>query len=64
MQIAEHDLLVDENRLLVDRLAAVGADVRDTTYPGMVHGFWRHPVLFDAAETALAEIAEFLRDKV
>jgi acetyl esterase len=64
VQIAEHDLLADENRLLVDRLAAVGAHVRATTYPGMVHGFWRHPALFDAAEAALAEIAEFLRDRV
>jgi hypothetical protein len=26
----------------------------------MVHGFWRHPALFDAAEEALAEIAGFL----
>jgi acetyl esterase len=60
VQVAEHDLLADENRLLADRLAAVGADVRVTTYPGMVHGFWRHPALFDAAEQALAEIAGFL----
>jgi acetyl esterase len=64
VQIAEHDLLADENRLLVDRLAGVGVDVHATTYPGMVHGFWRHPALFDAAEEALAEIADFLRARV
>jgi acetyl esterase len=64
VQIAEHDLLADEDRLLVDRLTRAGADVRATTYPGMVHGFWRHPGLFDAAEVALAEIAEFLRARV
>ena len=64
VQIAEHDPLSDENRLLVDRLTTAGADVRATTYPGMVHGFWRHPALFDAAEQALAEIADFLRTRV
>jgi hypothetical protein len=26
----------------------------------MVHGFWRNPQLFDAAEEALTEIADFL----
>ena len=61
VQAAEHDPLVDENRLLVDRLRDSGVDVRLSTYPGMVHGFWRHPQLFDAAEQALAEIAGFLR---
>lgn len=61
VQAAEHDPLVDENRLLVDRLREAGVDVRLTTYPGMVHGFWRHPQLFDAAEEALAEVATFLR---
>ncbi len=34
--------------------------VEVTTYPGMIHGFWRNPQLFDAAEEALAEIAGFL----
>ena len=34
--------------------------VQRTTYSGMIHGFWRHPQLFDAAEESLAEIAEFL----
>ncbi|HEX4976269.1 MAG TPA: alpha/beta hydrolase, partial [Nocardioides sp.] len=62
VQVAEHDPLVDEDRLLADRLREAGVDVRLTTYPGMVHGFWRHPQLFDAAEVALAEVAAFLRD--
>lgn len=64
VQAAEHDPLVDENRLLVDRLREARVDVTLTTYPGMVHGFWRHPSLFDAAEEALAEVAAFLRRHV
>jgi hypothetical protein len=30
----------------------------------MIHGFWRHPDLFDAAEEALAEAAHFLQRHV
>jgi len=59
---AEHDPLVDENRQLANRLGEAGVDVRLTTYPGMVHGFWRHPALFDATEEALGEVAAFLRE--
>lgn len=58
---AEHDPLVDEDVELARRIGAAGVAVSLSTYPGMVHGFWRHPVLFDAAEESLAEIAEFLR---
>lgn len=64
VQAAEHDPLVDENRLLADRLREAGVEVTLTTYPGMVHGFWRYPALFDAAEEALAEVAAFLREHV
>ncbi len=58
---AEHDPLVDENVELARRAEAAGARVELTTYPGMVHGFWRHPAQFDAADESLAEVAEFLR---
>jgi acetyl esterase len=64
LQAAEHDPLLDEDLLLAERLRGAGNDVTRTTYPGMVHGFWRHPALFDAAEEALAEIADFLRKRV
>ena len=60
VQVAEHDALADEDLGLARRIAASGASVEVTTYPGMIHGFWRHPQLFDAAEEALAEIAGFL----
>jgi acetyl esterase len=61
VQAAEHDPLVDENRLLAERLRDAGVEVHLTTYAGMVHGFWRHPYLFDAAGDALAEVAAFVR---
>jgi acetyl esterase len=60
VQIAEHDVLADEDAELASRIAAAGPAVEVSTYPGMVHGFWRHPELFDAAEEALAEAARFL----
>lgn len=62
VQIAEHDVLRDEGLEVSRRIEAAGGRVRTTTYPGMVHGFWRHPSLFDAAEVALAEAAGFLRE--
>jgi acetyl esterase len=60
VQVAEHDVLADEDHDLARRIEAAGASVEVTTYAGMIHGFWRNPQLFDAAEEALAEIAEFL----
>lgn len=57
---AEHDPLVDEDVELARRLEAAGVRTTLTTYPGMVHGFWRHPEQFDAAEESLAEIATWV----
>ncbi|HEX2894570.1 MAG TPA: alpha/beta hydrolase [Marmoricola sp.] len=58
---AEHDPLRDEGEELVRRLAEHGVDVVGTRYLGQVHGFWRHPEQFDAAEPAVRQIAGFLR---
>lgn len=60
VQAAEHDALVSENESLAHRIEADGGLVTLTTYPGLVHGFWRHPQLFDTVEPALAEAAGFL----
>lgn len=57
---AEHDILRDEDEELARRIEKAGVPVQRTTYPGMIHGFWRHPQLFDAAEESLEEIADFL----
>ncbi|MGI8899519.1 MAG: alpha/beta hydrolase [Nocardioides sp.] len=61
IQSAEHDVLLGEDLTLARRIADCGGTVESTAYPGMIHGFWRHPELFDAAEPALAETADFLR---
>ena len=58
--VAEHDVLADEDVELARRMAEAGATVEVSTYPGLVHGFWRHPQLFDAAEETLVEITGFL----
>jgi acetyl esterase len=58
--VAEHDVLADEDVELARRMAEAGASVEVSTYPGLVHGFWTHPELFDAADETLVEIAGFL----
>jgi acetyl esterase len=60
VQVAECDVLVDEDLELVRRLESAGVEVELATYPGMVHGFWRHPELFDDVEGALEDIRRFL----
>ena len=61
VQVAEHDVLAGEDVELSRLVGEAGGTVRTTLYPGMIHGFWRHPQAFDAAEEALAEAAQFLR---
>jgi acetyl esterase len=64
VQIAEHDTLADEDLELLRRISAADGPVEHETYAGMIHGFWRHPELFDASEEALARIAVFLERTV
>lgn len=61
---AEHDPLRDEGELLAARLADLGVEVVATRYLGMVHGFWRHPDVFDAAEPLLRQVAGFMQQHV
>ena len=60
VQVAEHDVLADEDLELARRIAEDGVAVETTVYDGMIHGFWRNPPMFDAAEVALADAAAFL----
>ncbi|WP_134764951.1 alpha/beta hydrolase [Nocardioides sp. 1609] len=59
---SEHDPLRDEGEVLVARLAEAGVEVLGVRYLGQVHGFWRHPDVFPAAEPLLRQAAAFLRD--
>ncbi|HZJ04771.1 MAG TPA: alpha/beta hydrolase [Nocardioidaceae bacterium] len=58
---AEHDILFGEDEELARRIANAGASVELSTYPGMIHGFWSNPALFDDAEKSYAEVTAFLR---
>ncbi|WP_445256953.1 alpha/beta hydrolase [Nocardioides aurantiacus] len=58
---AEGDPLRDEGETLARRLAELGVQVTATRYLGQVHGFWRHPSAFDAAEPLTRQVAGFLR---
>jgi acetyl esterase len=57
---AEHDPLRDEGELLAAQLAEAGVRVMATRYLGMVHGFWRWPQLFDAADLSVRQLGAFL----
>jgi acetyl esterase len=57
---AEHDPLRDEGEHLAALLAEAGVAVTATRYLGQVHGFWRHAVVFPAAEALLRQTAGFV----
>jgi acetyl esterase len=58
---AEHDPLRDEAEHLAALLAEQGVTVVGIRVLGQLHGFWRHPDVFDAAEPLTRTIAGFLR---
>lgn len=57
---AEHDPCRDDGEALVELLGEAGVEVVGTRYLGLVHGFWRHPAVFDAAEPLMRQVAGFL----
>ena len=58
---SEHDPLRDEGELLAVRLAEAGVSAVGVRFLGQLHGFWRHPEVFDAADPAMRTIAGFVR---
>ncbi|HEY8614007.1 MAG TPA: alpha/beta hydrolase [Roseomonas sp.] len=61
VQIAELDVLADENRDMVRALRAVGVNVEEEIFPGTVHGFLRARDHVSAARRAIAGAADWLR---
>jgi acetyl esterase len=57
---AEHDPLRDEGEHLARLLAEAGVATVATRYLGQVHGFWRHPAVFDSAEQLTRQVAGFV----
>ena len=58
---AEHDPLRDEGEHLARLLAEAGVETVATRYLGQIHGFWRHPDVFDAADPLTRQVAGFVR---
>ena len=58
---AEHDPLRDEGEHLALLLAEAGVEVVATRYVGQIHGYWRHPAVFDAAGATMAQVAGWIR---
>jgi acetyl esterase len=57
---AEHDPLRDEGEALAVIAAAAGVRCVAARYLGMIHGFYRHPELFDASSAALGQVAAWV----
>lgn len=58
---SEHDVLRDEGEQLAARIAETGVPCVGVRYLGMVHGFWRNPAAYDAAEPLMRQVAGFFR---
>jgi acetyl esterase len=58
---AGQDPLRDEGEHLAQLLAEAGVVVTATRYLGQVHGFWRHPDVFDPAEPLGRQVAGFVQ---
>ena len=61
VQIAELDVLADENRDMVRALRDARVAVEEETFPGMVHGFLRARNHVGAARRAVSVAAEWLK---
>ncbi|SBT66354.1 acetyl esterase [Micromonospora sediminicola] len=60
---AGHDPLRAEGRRYAERLREAGVPTETADYPGMVHGFFVMPGVFDAGREAQERAAAFLRER-
>jgi acetyl esterase len=61
---AEHDPVRDEGEAFAVRLGEAGGLLGAVRHLGMVHGFWRHPEMFDASAMAVGQVSAMLREHV
>lgn len=61
---AEHDPLRDEAEHFAARVAEAGVPCVGVRYLGQLHGFWRHPAQFDAAEPLMRQVVGFIQQYV
>jgi acetyl esterase/lipase len=59
--IAECDILVDENKELLDRLKTAGVDVTAEIYPGATHSFLEAMSISPIARKAIADSAAWIK---
>jgi acetyl esterase len=64
IQIAELDVLSDENRDMAAAMRAAGVSVEDETFPGTVHGFLRARDHVPAAQRAIDDASAWLKRTV
>jgi acetyl esterase len=64
IQIAELDVLSDENRDMAAAMRAAGVSVEDETFPGTVHGFLRARDHVPAAQRAIDDASAWLKGTV
>jgi len=54
---AEYDILTKQCQAYADKLRKAGVQVHSAHYPGLIHGFFTLPDIFDAAEDSMRLIA-------
>lgn len=62
--VCEYDVLHDEGYAYAKRLQEAGVPVQLSDQRGMIHGFLRMHAILDRSETALAECARFLAQRL
>jgi acetyl esterase len=55
---AEYDILTKQCNAYADKLRKAGVQVHSAHYPGLIHGFFTLPDMFDAAGDSMKRIAE------
>jgi acetyl esterase len=55
---AEYDILTKQCNAYADKLTKAGVQVRSVHYPGLIHGFFTLPDVFDAAGDSMKRIAK------